>query len=42
MAMSIENGESCVQDPMIGLPNDSCFLFRSSIHILISRSASSC
>jgi hypothetical protein len=40
--MSIENGESCVQDPMIGLPIDSCFLLRSSIHIVINRFASSC
>ena len=40
--MSIENGESCVQELMIGLPIDSCFLFRTSIHIVISRFASSC
>ena len=40
--MSIENGESCVQDPMIGLPIHSCFPFRSSIHIVINRFASGC
>ena len=40
--MSIENDESCVQSPTIGLPIDSSFSFRSSIRIMISHFASSC
>ena len=40
--MSIEIGETCLQEPMIGFPIDSSFLFRPSIHIVISRFASSC
>ena len=40
--MSIENGEGCTRSATIGLPIHSGFSFRSSIHILISRFASSC
>jgi hypothetical protein len=40
--MSMVGGNNCVQKPMIGLPIDSSFSFRSSIRIVISLSASSC
>jgi hypothetical protein len=40
--MSMQGGESCVQNPTIGLPIDFSFSFRSSIRIVISLFASSC
>jgi len=42
MVMSIENGKTCEQRHSIGPPIDSSFSLRSSMRIVISRSASSC